>query len=224
MLSLITDNITFFLIGLVVILIVIIAYVFFIVPRPYKQRKSNEDKTIEKQDKSTSEQKDYMGALIDQKRNIPKQEQTDGLKTDDYVQAEDEKEEIVDDEPVSPTESIEDIDTEEKLQDSDQVKTMDTLDEADEALKASDDEASLEEDQEEKKEDKEEPPVELGKYHVLYRDKDKKWYVKREGSERTLRVLYTKKEAIAYATIKAINQDTNIVIHGKDGKIERHGY
>ncbi|MFW5794404.1 MAG: DUF2188 domain-containing protein [Bacillota bacterium] len=65
---------------------------------------------------------------------------------------------------------------------------------------------------------------ELGKYHILYRDKDDRWYVKREGSEKTLRVLHTKDEAIAWATIKAINQDTNIVIHNKEGKIEKHGY
>ena len=65
---------------------------------------------------------------------------------------------------------------------------------------------------------------ELGKYHILYRDSDNKWYIKREGSDKVIRVLHTKKEAIAYATIKAINQDTNIVIHSQDGKIEKHGY
>lgn len=65
---------------------------------------------------------------------------------------------------------------------------------------------------------------EQAKYHVIFREKDGMWYVKRENSKRTLRVLHTKKEAIAYATIKAINQDSNIVIHGEDGKIEKHGY
>ncbi|MCF7923558.1 MAG: DUF2188 domain-containing protein [Candidatus Izimaplasma sp.] len=74
-------------------------------------------------------------------------------------------------------------------------------------------------DEDDSKEEKE-----LGKYHVLYRDKDKRWYVKREGSDKTLRVLHTKEEAIAWATIKAINQDTNIVIHNMEGKIEKHGY
>ena len=69
-----------------------------------------------------------------------------------------------------------------------------------------------------------EEPKEFGKYHVLFREKDDRWYVKREGSDKTLRVLHTKKEAIAWATIKAINQDTNIVIHNKEGKIEKHGY
>jgi len=78
-------------------------------------------------------------------------------------------------------------------------------------------------DQEKKKTEKEDKP-DLGKYHILYREKDDMWYVKREGSDKTIRVLHTKKEAVAYATIKAINQDTNIVVHGKDGKIEKHGY
>ncbi len=68
------------------------------------------------------------------------------------------------------------------------------------------------------------PKVELGRYHVLYRKEDDKWYIKREGSDRIIRVLETQKEAIAYATIKAINQDTTIVIHKKDGKIRKQNY
>jgi len=62
---------------------------------------------------------------------------------------------------------------------------------------------------------------ELGKYHVLYRREDKRWYVKREGSERILRVLDTQREAIAYATIKAITQNTAFVVHKQDGKIRK---
>ena len=65
---------------------------------------------------------------------------------------------------------------------------------------------------------------ELGKYHVLYRKDDNKWYVKREGSDKTLRVLETQAEAIAWATIKALNQDTTIVIHKRDGKIRKQNY
>ncbi len=65
---------------------------------------------------------------------------------------------------------------------------------------------------------------ELGRYHILYRRDDKKWYIKREGSDKIIRVLETQKEAIAYATIKAINQDTTIVIHKKDGKIRKQNY
>jgi len=64
----------------------------------------------------------------------------------------------------------------------------------------------------------------LGKYHVLYRKDDNKWYVKREGSDKILRVLETQAEAIAWATIKALNQNTAIVIHKRDGKIRKQNY
>ena len=77
---------------------------------------------------------------------------------------------------------------------------------------------------EEKDPDNQEDTKELGKYHVLYRKEDSKWYVKREGSDKTLRVLETQAEAIAWATIKALNQDTAIVIHKRDGKIRKQNY
>lgn len=78
-------------------------------------------------------------------------------------------------------------------------------------------------DEEVEKETKEETK-DLGKYHVLYRKDDNKWYVKREGSDKILRVLETQAEAIAWATIKALNQDTAIVIHKRDGKIRKQNY
>lgn len=78
-------------------------------------------------------------------------------------------------------------------------------------------------DEETEKETKEETKN-LGKYHVLYRKDDNKWYVKREGSDKILRVLETQAEAIAWATIKALNQDTAIVIHKRDGKIRKQNY
>ena len=71
---------------------------------------------------------------------------------------------------------------------------------------------------------KKEESKELGKYHVLYRKDDNKWYIKREGSDKILRVLETQAEAIAWATIKALNQDTAIVIHKRDGKIRKQNY
>lgn len=90
---------------------------------------------------------------------------------------------------------------------------------------------TLEEEMEDKKEQKrlereenKEEAKELGKYHVLYRKEDNKWYIKREGSDKTLRVLETQAEAIAWATIKALNQDTTIVIHKRDGKIRKQNY
>lgn len=61
----------------------------------------------------------------------------------------------------------------------------------------------------------------LGKYHVLFRKSDEKWIVKRENSTKILRVLETQKEAISYATIKALTNNTTVVIHKKDGKIRR---
>ena len=64
----------------------------------------------------------------------------------------------------------------------------------------------------------------LGRYHVLFRKEDSQWYVKREGSERVVKVLQTQKEAIAFATIKSITQKTSIVIHKRDGKIRKQIY
>jgi len=62
---------------------------------------------------------------------------------------------------------------------------------------------------------------ELGRYHVLFRKEDRKWFVKREGSDKILRILETQREAIAFATIKAITQNTSFVIHKQDGKIRK---
>ncbi|XMB72407.1 DUF2188 domain-containing protein [Mycoplasmatota bacterium WC30] len=64
----------------------------------------------------------------------------------------------------------------------------------------------------------------LGRYHVLYRKEDNKWYVKREGTEKIVKVLETQREAIAFATIKSINQNTTMVIHKRDGKIRKTSY
>ena len=64
----------------------------------------------------------------------------------------------------------------------------------------------------------------LGKYHVLFRQSDEKWIVKRENAERIIRVLETQKEAISFATIKALMNNTSIVIHKKDGKIRKQNY
>jgi len=60
------------------------------------------------------------------------------------------------------------------------------------------------------------------RYHVLYRKEDNKWYVKREGTDKITRVLESQKEAIAFATIKAINQSTTVVVHKRDGKIRKY--
>ncbi len=64
----------------------------------------------------------------------------------------------------------------------------------------------------------------LGKYHVMFRQSDQKWIVKRENSSKIVRSLETQKEAISYATIKALTNDTTVVIHKKDGKIRKQNY
>lgn len=65
------------------------------------------------------------------------------------------------------------------------------------------------------------PKKVLGKYHVMYRSADDRWYVKREGSDFILRVLETQKEAYSWAIIKALPNDIGIVVHEKDGKIKK---
>lgn len=61
-----------------------------------------------------------------------------------------------------------------------------------------------------------------GKYHVD--QKNGKWQVKKEGAEKALKVFATQKEAIAYAKSVSDNQETNMVIHKKDGKIRKQDY
>ena len=61
------------------------------------------------------------------------------------------------------------------------------------------------------------------KYHVSL-NKDGKWQVKGEKAEKALKLFDTQKEAIAYAEEIADNQEGNIVIHKKDGKIRKQDY
>ncbi|GEM_PF-1170259 len=65
---------------------------------------------------------------------------------------------------------------------------------------------------------------ELGKYHIIFRQMDKMWIIKREGSHKVIKALHTQNEAIAYATIKSIKQKTTYVIHKRDGKIRKQNY
>jgi hypothetical protein len=57
------------------------------------------------------------------------------------------------------------------------------------------------------------------KFHVLYRSTDENWYVKKEGNDAIIRVLETYREAVSFATIKALSSDSTVVVHRKDGKI-----
>ncbi|MBI9008642.1 MAG: DUF2188 domain-containing protein [Tenericutes bacterium] len=64
----------------------------------------------------------------------------------------------------------------------------------------------------------------IGKYHVLFRKEDKRWYVKREGKDEIEKFLYNQKEAIAYATIQALIYATTVVVHDEDGKIAKYEF
>lgn len=59
--------------------------------------------------------------------------------------------------------------------------------------------------------------------HVL--PKGESWAVKTEKSEKSYRVTKTQKEAIEIAKNVAINQKSELLIHGKDNKIrEKNSY
>lgn len=53
--------------------------------------------------------------------------------------------------------------------------------------------------------------------HVV--KKDDKWSVKGEGNNKSTKNFETQKQAIDHAKLIAKNQKSEVVIHGKDGKI-----
>ncbi|MDP3130501.1 MAG: DUF2188 domain-containing protein, partial [Bacillota bacterium] len=65
-----------------------------------------------------------------------------------------------------------------------------------------------------------EPKPELGCYRVTYRAEDGKWLVGRDGSPRIMRTLETQTDAVNWATIKALTQNVELVIHKKDGSVK----
>lgn len=67
------------------------------------------------------------------------------------------------------------------------------------------------------------PSSRVTRYHVALRD-DGKWQVKREKAEKALKLFDTQAEAIDYAKSVADNQETDIVIHKRDGKIRKKKY
>ena len=59
--------------------------------------------------------------------------------------------------------------------------------------------------------------------HVVPRDN--KWAVRKSGSDRVTRKFDTQKEAIKVAREFARNQETELYIHGRDGRIrDRNSY
>ncbi len=67
------------------------------------------------------------------------------------------------------------------------------------------------------------------KYHISQnKDKDhpnfKKWRVRKEGSNKTMKFFDTQKEAISYAEERANTAGSVIVIHKMDGTIRKQNY
>ena len=58
-----------------------------------------------------------------------------------------------------------------------------------------------------------------GSHHVVPSE-DGGWLVKRSGSKRAFRRFATKTEAVKAAREISVNQNTELFIHNKDGKIE----
>lgn len=138
----------------------------------------------------------------EQKKDVEKtktKEPIDDFRRIDEVIESERKQKGIEDEEVAP-------------QNNEEVNDFETLKKNDEKIEDLINQTSSEE------------TKELGKYHVLYRKEDASWYIKREGSEKITKVLPTQKEAIAFATIKAINQKTSVVIHKRDGKIRKQSY
>jgi hypothetical protein len=63
--------------------------------------------------------------------------------------------------------------------------------------------------------------------HVTYNKDDNTWNVKGEGNSKATKITNTKQEAVNIARKIANNQDSELVIHGKDNKIQSkdsHGH
>lgn len=67
------------------------------------------------------------------------------------------------------------------------------------------------------------PTNRVTRYHVSLRE-DGKWQVKREKASKALKLFDTQAEALNYAKSVAVNQETNVVIHKRDGKIRKKKY
>ena len=59
----------------------------------------------------------------------------------------------------------------------------------------------------------------MGKNLHVTRRPDGNWQVKGEGNSRATKITNTQKDAISYARNIAINNSSEVVIHGRDGKI-----
>ena len=55
---------------------------------------------------------------------------------------------------------------------------------------------------------------------MTYRAEDGKWLVTRDGSTKIQRTLETQTDAVNWATIKALTQNVELVVHKKDGTVK----
>ncbi|MHB8063519.1 MAG: DUF2188 domain-containing protein [Ruminiclostridium sp.] len=56
--------------------------------------------------------------------------------------------------------------------------------------------------------------------HVTYNSDDKTWNVRGEGNSKATRVTDTKQQAVDIAREIARNQESELIIHGKDNKFQ----
>ncbi len=65
----------------------------------------------------------------------------------------------------------------------------------------------------------------MGKNQHITRRPDGKWQVRGAGNQRATAITETQRDAISVATEIARNQQSEVIIHGRDGKIrERNSY
>ena len=64
----------------------------------------------------------------------------------------------------------------------------------------------------------------LKKQYITWREEDRKWVVKKQGSDKATKLFNTKKEAEEFAKQLAENQGTRVVRQKKDGKFQKEKY
>ena len=221
-----------------IILAIVIVYFVFYVPRHksgkieigVKKLEQDPDEVIEDPVqikpiiKAQDKEVDYKEVEVDEQVAEELEAATEEKLVENLEESSEDKPEVVIPPHINPKEvEVDDIDIPQELSVEEEKMLIpeDSLEVLEQDMEDKKEQKRLEK---QKEEESNEETKELGKYHVLYRKDDNKWYVKREGSDKTLRVLETQAEAIAWATIKALNQDTTIVIHKRDGKIRKQNY
>lgn len=80
----------------------------------------------------------------------------------------------------------------------------------------------VEENKEQEKKVKEKP-TKTANYHVT-KHQSGKWQVKKAGGTKAIKLFDTQAEAISFAKEKSEKQDSNVIIHKKNGKIRKQDY